>query len=875
MSARIPRIHRDAGDIDREIREELATHIAMWTDHFIARGLPRDEAERRALARVGELQATLDTLSASARHREDFMNRREWWTTLRGDVSFAMRQMRRQPAFTIVALLTFALGIGANTAMFSVVRGVLLRPLPYREPQRLAAIWPTRAISNAELIYLQRNARSMSGVAAFSPGWGIAMTGAGDPRQLAVARTSTSFFQMLGVRPALGRLFAPNESDPGNWDVAILSHALWITQFGGDPSVVGRVVDMDGQPTRIVGVMPASFEAIQSDVDAWLPLQIDPHSPFYTGQTAIAIGRLAPGATLVTAAAELASLVPRIRAAFNYTEDYGRGGTVVGLQESLTGGTRRALLVLLGAVAVLVLIAVANVGNLMLSHTNARHRELAIRRALGASRSRIVRQLVVQSLLIALIGGVLGVGAGVVGMRALKAVLPATLPMLSTVSLDIGVLIVCAAVTVGAGLAFGIGPAALASRVDPEGVLRVSSTDGGSRASIAMRRAFVVAEVALAVVLVAGAGLMAETLWRLQRVDIGFDPRGVLTFRIQPTSGQVSTPEKTALYFDELARRLAAIPGVATVGAAQHLPLSGFNWNASLDIESHPIPTTAAHPFVVWRSVTGNYFETMRVPLVRGRLFEATDTRGAPPVIVISASMAAHYWPGRNPIGEHIRVGNATNKNWATIVGVVGDVRSATADAPGVEEVYRPNAQLNLHFMHFVVRTSGNPMALVASVRAVVHAFDATVPVAEVQSLGDVFATSIGTRRTVAMLLAAFAALGTLLGAIGIYGVVAYSVSQRTRELGIRTALGAIERHITWMVLREGLELSIIGVVIGVCGAIVAGRALQALVFGVQTTDPIILSAVAACALLVAVAASYGPARRAARIDPLAALRGD
>ena len=246
MSARIPRIHRDAGDIDREIREELATHIAMWTDHFIARGLPRDEAERRALARVGELQATLDTLSASARHREDFMNRREWWTTLRGDVSFAMRQMRRQPAFTIVALLTFALGIGANTAMFSVVRGVLLRPLPYREPQRLAAIWPTRAISNAELIYLQRNARSMSGVAAFSPGWGIAMTGAGDPRQLAVARTSTSFFQMLGVRPALGRLFAPNESDPGNWDVAILSHALWITQFGGDPSVVGRVVDMDG-----------------------------------------------------------------------------------------------------------------------------------------------------------------------------------------------------------------------------------------------------------------------------------------------------------------------------------------------------------------------------------------------------------------------------------------------------------------------------------------------------------------------------------------------------------------------------------------------------------------------------------------------------
>ena len=876
MSARIPRLQPDgSADIDREIREELATHIAMWTEHYVARGLSRDAAERRALARVGELQVTLGTLSASARHREDFMNRRDWWAALRADVSFALRQMIRQPAFTLVALLTFALGIGANTAMFSVVRGVLLRPLPYREPERLAAIWPTRAISNAELVYLQHNARSLSDVAAFSPGWGIAMTGAGDPRQLAAARTSTNFFQMLGVQPALGRVFAPTESDPGNWDVAILSHGLWLTQFGGDASVVGRVVDMDGQPTRIVGVMPASFEAIQSGVEAWLPLQIDPKSPFYTGQTAIAVGRLAPRATLASATTELASFVPRMRAAFNYTEDYGRGVTVVGLQENLTGGTRRVLLVLLGGVAALVLIAVANVGNLMLAHTNARHRELAIRRALGASRQQIVRQLLVQSLLIAVIGGLLGVGAGVLGMAALKVMLPATLPMLSTVCLDVGVLTVCAAVTIASGLGFGIGPAALASRVDPDGALRVSAADSGSRASLSMRRAFVVAEVALAVVLVAGAGLMAETLWRLNRLNIGFDPRGALTFRIQPTSGQLTTPQQTARYFDELAHRLSLIPGVVEVGAAQHLPLSGFNWNGSLDIESHPIPTNAAHPSVVWRSVTGDYFGTMRIPLLRGRLFTANDTRDAPAVIIISASMAAHYWPDRNPIGERIRVGNGTNKNWATIIGVVGDVRSAAPDAAGVEEVYRPNAQQNLRFMHFVVRTAGNPMSVVSSVRAVVHSFDPTVPVAEVQSLGDIFATSIGTRRTVAMLLAAFAVLGTLLGAIGIYGVVAYSVGQRTRELGIRTALGAVERHITWMVVRDGLQLSMIGVAIGISGALVAGRALQALVFGVHTTDPIVLSAVATCAMLVAAAASYGPARRAARVDPLAALRGE
>ena len=786
-----------------------------------------------------------------------------------------MRQARRQPAVTTIALLTFALGIGANTAMFSVVRGVLLRPLPYSDPQRLAAIWPGRAISNAELLYLQQNARTLQSVAAFSPGWGIALTGAGEPRQLHAARVSVNFFGVLGVHPAIGRPFAPNESERGAWDVAVLSHELWTTQFGADSSAIGRVVDMDGQPTRIVGVMPAGFEAFQSGVDAWLPLQINPSSPFHTGQLSLGFGRLAQGATFAAATTELAALTPRMRAQFNYADDYGRGAQVTSLHESLVGNVKRSLLVLLGAVGLLVLIAVANVGNLLLAHAAGRRRELAVRRALGASAGQIVRQFLVQSSMLAAAGGALGVLAGTLGMRALKTLLPSTLPLLSSVGIDGAVLATCIAVIAGAGLLFGIGPALLGSRVDPEGALRAGTAESSSRSHSTMRDVLVVAEVALAVVLVAGAALMTETLWRLNHVNVGFDPRNVATFLIQPTSGQLGSGTNATTYFYEVVRRVAIIPGVKSVGAAQHLPLSGFNWQGSLDIETRPIPATTTHPSIVWRSVVGDYFGTMRIPLVRGRLFDAADTRDAPPVIIISAAMAKHYWPDRNPIGERIRIGNGTNRKWATIVGVVGDVRSAAPNAPPVEEAYRPNSQQDLRFMHFVVRTGVDPLAVAAQVRAAVHSYDATVPVAEVRSLGEVFSASTETSRVVAVLLVGFALLGLALGAVGIYGVISYSVSQRTRELGIRTALGAIESRIALMVLGEGLRTAAIGIVLGTAAALVAARSLGSLLYGVSAADPAIYATVIFTLLGVALAASYLPARRAARVDPMIALRGD
>jgi putative ABC transport system permease protein len=876
MNPRIFHIRRDRRvSLEDEVREEVETHIAMWADHLVARGMSRDDAERHARARFGSFDAALGDLYLSARRREEQMLRHEWWNTLSHELVFAIRQARRQPVFMIVALLTFALGIGATTAIFSVVRGVLLRPLPFREPARLAAIWPSRAISNAELLYLQREAKSFESISALSLGWGIAMTGAGEPRQLHAARTSVNFFNTLGARTLLGRSFASNESERGAWSVVVLSHELWTTQFGSDTAVIGRIVDMDGQPTRIIGVMPPGFEALQAGVDAWLPLQIDPSSPFHTGALSVGLGRLARNASFASATAELAGVAPRMRVAFSYADDYARGATVTSLHESLVGDVRRSLLVLLGAVGLLVAIAVANVGNLMLVHASGRQRELAVRRALGASPQQIIRQLLVQSLLIAVSGGMLGILVGTLSLRLLKSILPSTLPMLAAVNIDWGVLGVCSAITIVAGLAFGIGPALLASRVDPEGALRAGTAESSGRGHSFMRDSLVVAEVALAVVLVVGASLMTKTLWRLNRVDVGFDPRNVLTFLIQPTSGQIKSPAQATAYFDEVTRRVAAVPGVKSVGAAQHLPLSGFNWQGSLEIESRPIPQSATHPSIVWRSVVANYFGAMRIPLVRGRLFTEADSRDAPRVILISAAMAKHYWPDRDPIGDRIRLGNATQRDWAAVVGIVGDVRSAAPNAPAVEEAYRPNAQQDLHFMHFVVRAGVDPLTLVSPVRAAVHSFDQTVPVAEVRLLGDVFAASTETSRVVALLLVAFASLGLILGAVGIYGVISFSVGQRTRELGIRTALGAIERRLALMILGEGLRTSGLGVLIGLVVAVIAVRPMESLLFEVKATDPVIYVAVACALLLVALAASYFPARRAARIDPLVALRSE
>ena len=794
--------------------------------------------------------------------------------SLTHDLRFALRQAGRRPAVTVAALLTMALGIGANAAIFSVVRHVVLRPLPFREPSRLAAIWPGRAVSNAELVFMQRDSKAFASIAAFSPGWGIAMTGGGDPRQLNAARASTNYFRTLGVEPVVGSSFSTDASEPGKWNVALISATLWRDQFGSDRAIVGRVVDMDGQPTRIIGVVGGELAAYQPDVDAWLPLQIDASSPFYTGATALAVGRLNSGATLAQATAELAAMAPRMRTQFNFPSDYAKGATVVDLHESVVGGVRQTMFVLLGAVMLLVTLAAVNVGNLQLVQAVGRAREFAVRRALGASAGRLTRQVLVESLLLAIGGGLLGLALGVVALRALLRILPTTLPFLSTVAIDAPVVAFCAAVTIVAGLSFAIAPILLGTRSTGPNV-REGMTARGGRLATRARELLVVVEIAVAMTLVVGATLMTESMRRLSRVDLGYDAANVLTLRIQPSSGQARNAEALRTYFDALQRRLAALPGVKSVGAIQHLPLTGFNWHGAIDIEQHPTAAGQTKPDATWRSVVGDYFAAMKIPVLRGRAFTPLDTRDGPPVVVINRTMANHLWPGADPVGTRIKVGFGTRNEWATIVGIVGDVRFSSPDTPATDEVYRPNAQQGLAFMHFVIRTAGDPLAHATDVRNAIRSLDTTVPIADLRALDELTAGANATRQTIEQLLSAFAVLGLALGTIGVYSVVSFGVAQRTRELGIRSALGARQQHLVAMVIGGGLRLAAGGVLLGAVAAVIASRSMNALVYGISTTSPGVLALVAFILGGAAALSAALPAWRAARVDPLLALKSE
>jgi putative ABC transport system permease protein len=852
---------------DRDTADEMEFHVARETQRLVERGVPVEEAKRRALGAFGGV----------TRWREETADERPgaFLHGLWREIALAARALVRRPAFTIPALLTLALGIGANTAVFSVVRDVVLRPLPYREPERLAAIWPTSSISNAELVFLQERATSFEAVAAFSPGWGYSMTGAGEPRQVDVARTSTNFFRTLGVSPLLGRAFVDAESGRGEATAVMLSHRIWMDHFAGAPSAIGRVVTMNGIPHRIVGVMPASFEAFQPGVEAWIPLEVDPSSPFHRGQVSIAFGRLRPGVSLDQAQSELATMIPQLRALLEAPSAYGTGYTVAALRDVIGSNSRDSLFVLFGAAWFIVLIAGANYGNLLLLRASSRRREVAVRAALGASRARIARQFLIESVVLSAVGGVIGFAIGVVGVRALRTLLPADLPRLASVSVDVSLLLTCTGLAVAIGLVFGVAPALLASRGAQHDALReaggVTRESGGSR----MRGALVVVEFASALVLLVGAGLMLQTVWRMQRVDPGFSPSQVLTFRLQPAGARVNATADPALYYDELLGRIAALPGIERVGSSQHLPLTGFNWGADIAIEGTPTPPGATPPRTTWRTISGDYFGAMRIPLRRGRAFSADDRAGSPPVVIINETMARRFWPREDPVGKRLRLGRATMHEWATVVGVVGDVRFRGLTAVADNEVYRPLAQQWQSSAFVVARTAGDPRTAMAPIRAVIRSYDATVPISAVHPMDAIVAASFARANMVMMLLLAFAAVGVMLGAVGIYGIISYDVSQRTRELGIRAALGAASHSLAGLVLRRAATLALIGIAVGSIVALATARALESLVFGVQVRDPMTYVALSVFLVAVALLAAHLPARRAVRVDPILALRSD
>ena len=857
-------------DVRADIEDELHFHIETRAAEHVAQGVPPDEARERARTEFGDLESARRQCRAIDEQRLRRGRRAARSAGWRSDLRLAWRAMHRRPAFAAVVILTLALGLGTNTAIFAVVHGVLLRPLPYAMPEQLVSLWPDHFISTAEQLFLQEHMRSAAAVESYSPGWSLTLTGVDEPTQLAGSRVSSGFFNALGVRPALGRAFTPEDARLSSNDVAILSHSLWRTRFGADSSIVGRRIILDGTPHTVVGVMPERFWFHANDVPLWLPFAVDPASPFHREASALGIARLQPGAEPAQAAAEMRALVGPMRETFAFEADYGRDVDVIPLRDALVGRARTPLLVLFGAVLCIVLIAVANVGNLLLVRTAERRREVAVRSALGAGRGRIVRQLIVESVALATVAGALAVVIGIVGIRLLSALLPPDLPRVHEIAVSPMVLAVSAALTLAIGVLIGLVPAMAAVHVDPEGALRARTDDRGAVGGRRLRAGLVIVEVGLAFTLMAGAGLMVRTLWSLSRVDPGFRPARAITLMVSPSGNTVARRQ----YMHDVMDRLRAMPGIAAVGATHHPPLSGFSWNTELVVDGRPQPPGSVPPRASWRIATDDYFRAMEIPLREGRSFAAQDHAEAPRAVIVNERLARQLWPGESAVGRRLQAGFATMQEMATVVGVVGDVRHDGLTSEPPAELYVSMRQRMAGPMHLVVRGEAEAPSP-AAVRDVVQNIDPNVPIVGLRTMNALVAASVSQQRLVMTLLLVLGALGLALGAIGVYGVVSYTVGQRTHEIGVRMALGADWHSVARLILGGVVRIALAGVAIGVTATLLLSGALRSLVYGVTVTDPATYAALGVALILIVLLAGWLPARRATRVDPAVVLRAD
>jgi putative ABC transport system permease protein len=793
------------------------------------------------------------------------------------DLSLAVRNIFRRPGFALVAITLLALGAGANAAVFSVVRGVLLRPLPYPEPDRLVAIGPQVFVSYQDVDYWRERTRSFNQIATLSPGWmmGLVAEG-GEPIKVTGGRVSGNLFRALGATPQLGRVIEPGDAITGQHRVVVISHALWQSRFGGDRNVIGRGVQLDQEPFTVVGVMPVGFEVFEPGTDLWAPLPWDPASTQFTATFSLALGRLAPGATIDGANRELVELMPGMRAAFKRGDDWGRTLRVEALRESITGDVRPALLILLGAVGLILMLAAVNLGTLVLGRSIERVGEMALRSALGASRGRIVRQIVIEQAVLAMLGAVAGIAVAYALLPALIARIPAEVPRVGHIALDWSVLATVFAGSVIVSMIVALAPAVLAARPNLQPLLRQTRTTD----TPARRRALgalVAVQIGLAVVLGIGSMLMLRSLWNLQRVDPGFTPTNVLTFRLQ-TTAKYRAMTNGLTYLEQVRDRVAALPGVVDVGLAGHLPMSGYAWTMPARRSDRPLPPGAQSPSVGWRFVHGNYFKTMRIPLKYGREFSSGDLFRSKPVTILNETMARQLFEdARAAIGRTLVVtsGRTGAEETVEIVGVVGDVRHISLDKSPTPELYRPLTQTFMFPMAMVVRTQGPPEQIAAAVRQLAFEIDPVVPVAEMQPYTTLIAGTLGRPRLMGFLLTIFAAAGLGLGLVGVYGVAAYQVRQREREIGIRLALGARPGEMARRVVAQGAGYALAGVAVGVPAAFLLSRVMASVVFGVTTRDPLTFAALPASIVAVTALACYLPARRAARIDPALSIKHD
>ena len=816
--------------------------------------------------------------------------------TLWQDLRYGARMLWKNPGFTLVVVLALALGIGANTAIFSVVNAVLLRPLPFEQPEQLVLVWETHPFgrqlgyehlpgSTANFTDLRRRSDVFSELAALDS-WSAVLTGSNEPERLTGVKTSANLFTLLRMNPAHGRGFVADEDRPGNNRVVVVSHGLWQRRFGGDPSLVGKSLTLDGDNYTVVGIMPEhssfpqnmglpAFFDFEQKTDLWTPIALTDEQAKNRGSHHIGVvGRLKPGVTLAQAQAQLSNIMRGLEQ--EYPDDNKEwGAAVVSLHEQVVGKSRGAILILLGAVGFVLLIACANVANLLLARAASRQRELAIRTALGATRMRVVRQLLTESVLLALIGGSLGVWLVMWGVDLLLALSPGTIPRTAEIGIDNRVLGYTFLISLLTGVVFGLLPAWQSSKPELNEMLKEGGRNGGSspRRERA-RRLLVISEVALALVLLISAGLLLKSFVRLQNVKPGFSPEGVLTAEIGLPEQKYRDDRQIADFYRQAIARVKTLPGVEAVGAVSHLPLSGAEEIDGFTIEGRETLPEGVVQSADFRVIAPEYFRSLGIPLIRGRQFNEQDRADSTPVMIIDETFARRFFPGEDPLGKRIdEQGSRTRKSFFTVVGIVGGVKHDKLNAEARPTIYLPIEQSGWETMTLTVRASGDLNLLSAAVRREVWAVDKDQPVTKLAPLSDVFSEAVAPQRFNALLLNLFAAVAMILAVVGIYGVIAYTVAQRSREMGIRIALGASRRDILRLVVGQAMLTTLIGVGLGLAGAFALTRLMSSLLYEVSATDPAIFAGVALLLALVALLASYLPARRATKVDPMVALR--
>jgi putative ABC transport system permease protein len=864
------------GRADREMDAELREHLELYADDLVRSGIPRDEALRRARLKFGGLEKTKEECreAVGANIAETFVQ----------DLKFGARSMLRSPGFTAIAVIALALGIGANAAIFSVVDAVLLRPLAYRDSSNLVTIlhYESGPVSAANYLDWRQQAKSFEAMGA-TERHDVNLTNVDSPEHVDGLLLTQSILPMLGVQPLLGRWFAPGEDKQGADHEVILSYRFWQRRFGGESSAVGRTITLDGQSYTIIGVMPQGFQfapfwATKSEL--WMPLPFVATTDRNHNSLRV-FARLAPGATIAQARAEFAGITARMEKQFPGTNS---NITVTPLKEKVVGNVEAPLTILLVAVGLVLLIACANVAHMLLARAAARQKEFAVRTAIGASRGRLVRQFLTENLLLSAMGGAAGLLLAFWGTRALVALSPAQLPRVDTVTLDSRAVLFLIVVTAICSVAFGLAPALQASSVNLGDTLKESgrgSSDGIRRNRL--RSVLVVSEFALALLLLVGAGLLARSFSALRSVNPGFDPHHVLSMVVS-VAGSAEAPQGAReVFYRSLLERVRALPGVESAGAINNLPLDGDLWGWGYLVEGKPAPAPQDMPSAVYRVAAPGYFEAMRIPIIKGRPIRESDSLTAPHVVVVNEKFARDVWPGEDAIGKRLTFDTATDQHdWLNVVGVSKNAAQGDWAAPVEPEVYLAAFQNTpflgdthsyIAYITLVVRAKGDPAALTRAVKSTVWSFDKNLPISEVVTMDGVVAEANAEPRFEMMLLGIFAGVALALAAVGIYGVMSYSVSRRTHEIGIRVSLGASRTQVLLLVLRQGLVLAVVGLCIGIVGALMLSHLMSSLLYGIQPTDPVTFIGVGALLLLVAAAAVYFPARRAMRVDPMVALR--